>query len=378
MAVSIPVIDELEAALQSGSMTRRTEMLRRVTNLFLGTPDNFSKEQVSLFDDVMSRLMTQIEHRVLVELGGRLAPISTAPTGVIQRLARDDDITVSGPVLEHSERLTDEDLVEIAQSKGQQHLLKISSRPRLNEGITDVLIDRGDAHVVNKVAANTGARFSKAGFSKLAICADDDEGLMAIVASRPDIPPLLLRHVLTRATDKVRQRLLTSVRPEARDAIKKILMDVSRQMKGSLTPHQYAGAQRLVHSISQDTALTKSKLREFATAQRMAETVVALSVLSAMPIDLVDHLVNSSSQFGAIVLCKAIGLDWELAHAVMLVRPGSEEEADLESKDLYEEYQQLSTSSAQRLLRFWQARQNHAVATGSIGNGTNSNRLALE
>src|ERR1700681_2087544 len=133
------LMDELEAALESGPIARRTELLRRVTDLFLGGADNFSTEQVSLFDDVMSQLVTHIEGRVLAELSTRLAPVANAPSGVIQRLARDDDIAISGPVLQHSERLTDDELVEIARSKGREHLLKISGRDRLSEAVTDVL-----------------------------------------------------------------------------------------------------------------------------------------------------------------------------------------------------------------------------------------------
>src|SRR5438105_2175043 len=125
MSLSRSVIDELEVALQSGSISRRTELLRRVTDLFVGGVDSYSMEQISIFDDVMGRLITDIEGRVLAELGIRLAPIAKAPTGVIHRLARDDDVAVAGPVLQQSERLTDNDLVEIAKSKGQEHLLEI-------------------------------------------------------------------------------------------------------------------------------------------------------------------------------------------------------------------------------------------------------------
>jgi uncharacterized protein (DUF2336 family) len=381
MSVPRSVMAELDAALQSGSVAKRTALLRRVTDLFLGGADNYSAEQVALFDDVMSRVITRIEARVLSELSARLAPIANAPVAVIQRLARDDDIVISGPVLQHSERLTDDDLVEIAKSKSQEHLFKISGRPRLSDGVTDVLVERGDAKVVNEVAANTGARFSKSGFSRLAIFAERDEQLTTTVASRADIPPLLLRHVLARATNAARERLLTSAQPQARDLIRKILTDVSRQMSGSLMPHQYADAQRLVDTISQDTELTKSKLWEFATAHQMAEMVVALSVLSAVPIDLVDHLVNSPSQFGVIVLGKAIGLDWRVAHAVMLGcrKPG--ESAPLETQDLHDEYQQFSVSLAQRLLRFWQARQDRAAISecrASHGQARSRHRPAVD
>jgi uncharacterized protein (DUF2336 family) len=323
--------------------------------------NSYSSEQVSLFDDVISRLITDIEKRVLAELAARLAPIENAPAGVIQRLARDDDITIAGPVLQKSECLTDENLIEIAGSKGQEHLLEISHRAGLNEAVTDVLVERGNADVANEVAANEGARFSKSGLSRLAIRAETDDTLTANLAGRPDIPPLLLRHILSRATDTARQRLLMSARPETREAIRKIMADICRQMTGQFIPRGYAQAQRAIAAISQDTELTKAKLREFAAGHRFEEMVVALSVLSVVPIDLVDHLLNNPSPFGAMVLCRAIALGWHVAEAVIRARPATE--VPSEAEGLAEEYQLLSVPSAQRLLRFWQVQQDRpAVA----------------
>ena len=45
-------------------------------------------------------------------------------------LALDDEIAVAGRVLALSDRLTTQDLVEIAMAKGQSHLLAISRRSR--------------------------------------------------------------------------------------------------------------------------------------------------------------------------------------------------------------------------------------------------------
>src|SRR5437764_129896 len=126
------LIDEFEDALQSGSIATRTQWLRRITDLFLGQAASYSPEQVSLFNDVMSRLAADIETKVLAELSTRLAPIANAPAGVIRRLAQDDDIVVSGPLLRHSERLSDDDLIDVAKKKSQQHLLEISRRLQLS------------------------------------------------------------------------------------------------------------------------------------------------------------------------------------------------------------------------------------------------------
>src|SRR6195256_6983959 len=137
------LIAELEDAIQSGSSERRVETLRRVTDLFLNDADRLNEAQIGLFDDVLCHLIKRIETKALVELSGHLAPVDNSPIEVIRRLAQNDEIAVAGPVLTQSARLTSDDLIEIAESKSQQHLLAISGRDQIEEAVTDVLIDRG-------------------------------------------------------------------------------------------------------------------------------------------------------------------------------------------------------------------------------------------
>src|SRR4051794_27324359 len=85
------LISELETALQSGSIAKRTEVLRRVTDLFFSKIDRISSEHLRLLDEVMMKAVAYIEGKVVAELSTRLAPITAAPEGIIRRLANDDD-----------------------------------------------------------------------------------------------------------------------------------------------------------------------------------------------------------------------------------------------------------------------------------------------
>jgi uncharacterized protein (DUF2336 family) len=82
-----------------------------------------------------------VETRALAELSLELAPVDTAPRRIIGRLARHDEIVVSGPVLTQSNRLQTDDLIEIASTKSQAHLVAIGSRSLIEEAVTDVLVE---------------------------------------------------------------------------------------------------------------------------------------------------------------------------------------------------------------------------------------------
>jgi hypothetical protein len=68
MTARTSLIVDLEDAVRRGSPERRAETLRGITDLFLGAADRFSAEQITLFDDVMGRLIDRIETRALAEI----------------------------------------------------------------------------------------------------------------------------------------------------------------------------------------------------------------------------------------------------------------------------------------------------------------------
>src|SRR6202011_5028955 len=193
MQQAVSIIDELEEAVERGSSAKRVSTLRQVTDLFLHDGERLSEDQVKVFDDVLCHLVARVETRVKAELCARLAPLEYAPSGVIEQLAWDDEIAVAGTVLASSNRLTTSTLVEIAKTKGQDHLLAISGRTNLPEAVTDVIVDRGERKVIRTLANNASARFSDAGYSGMVAHADADGELAEILGMRIDLPLTFLR-----------------------------------------------------------------------------------------------------------------------------------------------------------------------------------------
>lgn len=184
---SRPLVDEFEAALASGSVRRRIDILERITDLFVRGAKHYSKDQIDLFDDVMTRLVRTVVAKTRIELAGRLAPVANAPAHLIRVLAFDEDAEVAGPVLAQSARLAERDLLQAARTASQRHLLAIVQRASLSEAVTDILVERGDRDVVRSLVRHTGARFSKAGLHRLVDRSRDDERLVTELGSRLDV-----------------------------------------------------------------------------------------------------------------------------------------------------------------------------------------------
>jgi len=96
------VIEQLEQAFAQSDFRQRAETLRRLTDLFVSGAETLTDEQIDLFDEVMIRLVEEIDVSARAVFGRRLAEVPQAPPRVMRGLALDDAIEVAGPVLRAS------------------------------------------------------------------------------------------------------------------------------------------------------------------------------------------------------------------------------------------------------------------------------------
>ena len=242
------LLDELQSTLAHGTVARRVETLRRVTDLFINGAVDYSDEQVGLFDDVFQCLIDHIETSAKMLLANRLAPIDTAPPLTIRALAFDDVIEVAGPVLSQSMRLDDKTLIENARSKSQAHLMAISTRKTLSSAVTDVLVQRGNDQVIQSTVNNPGAQFTERGFTRLVSRAEGDDNLTSCIGLRPSVPRHLYLKLLAKASDTVRQRL-EAANPQQAAQVPTAVKEATRRARSATS------------TITKDTAIGQVAVR---------------------------------------------------------------------------------------------------------------------
>jgi uncharacterized protein (DUF2336 family) len=187
------LLADLDIALPQASTFWRSTALRQIVSLFLSGAALYNREQIALFDEVMCRLIKNLDRTQFAALSSAMAGADNAPPKILSILARHVDIAVSGPILERAKALPDAELVEIADADrlDQSVLLKIASRGKLSETVTDALLKRGNRVVREKIVANPNARISELGFARLVSAVSGDQELAAAVAARQEVPPEL-------------------------------------------------------------------------------------------------------------------------------------------------------------------------------------------
>ena len=366
------ITEEVEAAIQAGSAEKHLDALRQVTDLFLSA-DGYSGEQIELFGDVLERLIRTIELRALADVSARialaemstqLASIKQAPKAVVRRLANNDEITIARPVLTESARLTPEDLIELAETKSEQHLLAISGRWWLTEIVTDALLKRHYPSVSRRLVSNPGARMSASGYAIVLKQAESDPDLAVETGIRVDLPAEQRRQLLQSATEAVRTRLLSRAPPhlfeEIRSAIAAASVGASREMSRT---RDFSAARRFVAALAKHGKLNEPELLAFAKERKYAETVAALAELSASSIEVIRPVMQSLRDDGVLIPCRVAGLNWETVAAILDSRFAAGSMGRHELARAKEQYAKLTVENARRLLKFWQVRAADAAKT---------------
>jgi uncharacterized protein (DUF2336 family) len=354
MSVPASLLPELEDVVQHGSAEKRAETLRRITTLFLDGAPSFHAEHIALFDDVIGCLIDEIEAKTLAELARRIAPVVNAPAGVVSALAKNDDIAVAGPILKQA-RIADRDLMYIAENRSQAHLLAMSTRQRISEALSDILVARGDREVARSIANNRHAQLSDNAFTTLVKRAEEDSVLAEKVGMRTDIPPLF-RQLLMRASEVVQKRLLDKAKPETQTEIRRVLAQVTDEVAAKAAPRNYAAALAAVRALHSQHKLKETDIAESAKSGKYEETIAALSILCAVPVEVVDRLMDGERVDPVLILARATGFGWSTVKEILNARPGTKPSPQTfdAARDNFE---RLTVATAQRVVRFWQVRQ---------------------
>ncbi len=305
MALNTPIEALLQLANEDSSEKRR-ELLRAVTDLFMST-ETVNEEQSQLFDDVMTRVADDAGTEGRRELSSRIAPVGHAPRGIINKLARDDEIDVAAPVLTESPVLSDDDLVQITETKSQDHLAAVSERKEIATRVTDVLIEHGNSKVLRNVSGNTGAMLSDTGARTLSAKADDDNTIQRNLFRRDDLPPEVALEVQARG-------------------------DVPEEETGDPNPNTPQGW--MIPTIVQE-----------------------FSKLSGLEPDRVEKMILEERLDIVVIICKSLELTGPEFEKVLRQRTLHTGPQEYDLNSLMLQYNTLPPHAAQRMARFLKVRQ---------------------
>lgn len=312
---------QLETLARERLPGKRRALLRALTDAFFDSASELSIRERELFDDIVERVLDDVEPLARRELAERLAAFPHAPYRVVVRLAG-DIIEIAEPVLIRSPVLADDDLVRLALQKSQGHLLAISRRDRLSERVTDVLVDRGDALVLDAVAENLGARFSGPGVAVLAEKASSRATLWCRLVDRAD----LAADVAKRLTPELAESMAAEMARRGLGLVSTQSQTLLQEVRDTLAARLEAAAARarplaeLIEQIAVGTLRFGDAVTELADADRVSDLSVLLGRRAGIASHAVVRDLFASDEAGLMKTCRAAWLELESFSAVLRMR----------------------------------------------------------
>jgi uncharacterized protein (DUF2336 family) len=349
--------DLIELAKEPSS-DRRRELLREVTDLFLTQPsETLDPSQMELFDDIMSRISSEMEEAVRIELSSKLAPNPSAPRGVLASLAR-DSFAVAEPVLKHSSALSEADLIEVARTRGQAHLRAISQREAVPEAVSDAIVEHADDATLGVLLRNQGAELSRQASETAVDRAHANPELHEAVVERRNLPPDLLNELYFIVEARLREQIMqrnAELDPQQLQAALEAGRNRLAARDGAV-PADFATAQAEVQAMVQRGELTPTALTALLRQGHKTKFTIALAQLADIDFPTARRILEGRQVDPLAIVCKAAGFERALFLTFVVLMLNRESDAMSRAQEYGELYAKLDKDTALRAIRFWRLR----------------------
>lgn len=351
--------NQLERLINLASETsseRRRELLREISDLFLSAPDDYTDRENTYFGEIMGAIAYEVEQKFRVELAEKLAAEASAPGALIRRLAS-DDIEVARPVLEQSPVLDENDLLDVAERHGQDHLLAITRRSDITQAVSRVLVERGDDQVVGGLIENETAQIAPETMAEVVDRAKSNTALHASLADRADLPMELMDDLVQYVSQELRQRILSesSIDSKQLDEALKGTEEKVKQQAADFTQGM-SRPEALIEKLAAEKKLNEKVLVKFVRSQQVTEFICGLAKLADIDIPTAKHAIFNEGHEGLAIICRAMNFDRSTFSIFVLATGSNKTRAIEETYSILQNYDRLTPETAQRILRFWRVR----------------------
>jgi hypothetical protein len=230
-----------------------------------------------------------------------------------------------------------------------------------------VLVTRGNRDVVNSVANNNGARFSDFGFLHMIKRAEGDSILAEQLGLRKDIPRHLFQQLIAKASDDVKKRLECE-RPAMVDQIQTSVSDVAGELQSKFGPlsRSYFVAKRVVTTQHREGNLNESSISGYARFHKIEEVTIGLSLLCAVPGDVIERALADNNRAMLLVLAKALDFSWATTMSMLFLGAKDHRITAKDLNDLENEFGRLNVETSRSVLEFYQSRKKGGDADSDL------------
>jgi hypothetical protein len=336
--------------------SEREQLFRNMAQLFSYVSDRCDDEQVAQYDEVLCQLAELVEVEARVHVAKLLAPLERAPGTVVVKLAN-DDIEVAKPLLEFSNVLSDDDLIDIIGRQSEQHRVAIAGRTNVPERVGEAIVEHGEKTSVVRLVRNSNAEFDKATLEKLVERATRDAEIAADLRGRPEIDWKSLRGEIDSVASKVLEHLgqvNRALDPVAAGKVNAVVYNRMRNRAG-FSATEWKVAYNQVKALSDRKQLDDRALARFARFGYGHHAAAALTVMLRVGPEVFVKWLAGQDYVAITVALRAAGLAPDLFEAIVATLPWRDLPTEADKKMMVSRFEAIDKDEASGIFELWRA-----------------------
>ncbi|CAA7615760.1 conserved hypothetical protein [Candidatus Terasakiella magnetica] len=293
--------EDVKRLLSNPTGDTRAEIADKIASQHQG----LSEGERKLAEDIFRLMVRDAEVRVREALSRQLKENPTVPHDVAIALAQDVE-DVSLPMLQFSDVLTDEDLIEIVRSQSPEKQVAVASRHTVSADLADALVESGDETVVATLVSNEGAEIAESTLNRVVDKFGENEAVGKSLVERKALPITVAERLMTKVSENLRQHLMA--RPDLTPEAAAAMMIQARELAVLGLSNSESDVAQLVEHLARVGRLTPSIMLRAVCMGDMTFFEVALARLARIKVENCRTLIHDAGKRGFEALFEKGGL----------------------------------------------------------------------
>jgi uncharacterized protein (DUF2336 family) len=267
---------------------------------------SLSEAERAIAEDIFKIMVKDAEERVRLALSTNLKASADLPSDLAKSLATDLSDSVAMPMLQFSEALSEEDLLEIVRTQDTSRTTAVASRPSVSPGLADAIVEHGDEDSVVALVSNAGAEISESSLSKVVDTYGDSARVQEPLVHRPTLPVRIAEKLVAKVADHLKDYLVQHHELPEETAADLILSSREKATIGLAGSSDEVA--KLVAQLHRSGRLTPSIILRALCVGDVAFFEEALSCLARVPVANARILIHDEGALGLKSLYRKAGL----------------------------------------------------------------------
>lgn len=335
------------------NVVERDQLFRNMAQLFSYVSDRCDDEQVAQYDEVLCQLAELVEVEARTHVAKLLAPLERAPGNVVVKLAN-DTYDVAAPLLEFSNVLSDDDLIDIVANQSEDHRVAIAGRQSVTQRVGEAIVEHGETSSVSRLVGNANAEMAPEIVKRIVERALNDESIAEKLRGREDIDWNSLRSEISSAGEKVLEMVQSQVDPVTAGKVNAVVYNRMRNRAG-FSSNEWKVAYNQVKALHDRKQLNERALMRFARFGYGHHAAAALTVMLRVGPEVFVKWLAMQDYVAITVALRAMDLSADLFEALVATMPWRDLPTEEDKTQVRRRFEALSQEEASGIFELWRA-----------------------